>query len=223
MRDLAEAAARLVLQAYRECHADWIDDQMPVDALAAWLELQVETFHPADYAVGTYGFMDPDEDENLIWLCRDMPLSLHRFTLAHELGHAILHCQTAARIPLAAQLKEQGILAREQEIAARAEYALQMPDLSRADPCNKTDVQEDMLHWQDNEQFQDSLGVGQTYDPRSQRELAANLFAAELLIPQQRLRSLYLEEQVMPATLAARFGVSAAALLNRLAGLLKDT
>jgi len=61
------------------------------------------------------------------------------------------------------------------------------------------------------------------YHPRSQRELAANIFAAELLIPLGRVQRLYLAEESNPATLASGFGVSNAALLNRLAGLLKKS
>src|SRR5262249_21878104 len=50
---------------------------------------------------------------------------------------------------------------------------------------------------------------------------AANFFAAELLLPFERIRTLYLVERVSPDRLANIFGVSPAALLNRLAGLLK--
>src|SRR5207302_5921252 len=71
------------------------------------------------------------------------------------------------------------------------------------------------------EKYQQALGIGQSYDPRSQRELAANFFAAELLLPFERIRTLYLLERVPPERLANIFGVSPAALLNRLAGLLK--
>jgi superfamily I DNA/RNA helicase len=64
------------------------------------------------------------------------------------------------------------------------------------------------------------LGAGLAYDPRSQRELAANLFAAELLMPLERLYTCYVVHKQAPDLLAARFGVSLAAMLNRLAGLL---
>ena len=96
-----------------------------------------------------------------------------------------------------------------------------MPDLSRIDPCHDMDVQADMISYLDEEKFQEVLGIGQSYDPRSQRELAANVFAAELLLPFERIRTLYLVERVSPDPLANIFGVSPAALLNRLAGLLK--
>ncbi|MGH2479402.1 MAG: UvrD-helicase domain-containing protein, partial [Ktedonobacteraceae bacterium] len=70
------------------------------------------------------------------------------------------------------------------------------------------------------EQAEELLGPGFVYDPRSQRELAANLFAAELLMPLARVEELYVTQQIAPDTLAAHFNVSQAALLNRLAGLL---
>jgi DNA helicase-2/ATP-dependent DNA helicase PcrA len=84
------------------------------------------------------------------------------------------------------------------------------------------DVQENMTWLLDQEQFQEALGIGQDYDPRSQRELAANIFAAELLMPIERLHRLYLIECVPPQSLADIFAVSNAAMLNRLAGLLKE-
>ena len=59
------------------------------------------------------------------------------------------------------------------------------------------DVQADMTGYLDEQQFQEALGIGQSYDPRSQRELAANFFAAELLLPFERIRTLYLLERVL--------------------------
>ncbi|HEV7237486.1 MAG TPA: ImmA/IrrE family metallo-endopeptidase, partial [Ktedonobacteraceae bacterium] len=92
-RAAAVTAAQQLLLRYRAEHPRWVDDKTPVDELVAWLGLQVETFHPADYPAGTYGFLEPVED--LIWLCRDLSPTLRRFTLAHELGHAVLHRTTA--------------------------------------------------------------------------------------------------------------------------------
>ncbi len=213
MRIMAETAARLLLQEYRDAHADWTDDRTPVDALVSWLGLHIETFHPADYAAGTYGFTDPDEEEDLIWLRRDMPDTLRRFTLAHELGHAILHCHSGSRF--------QALLERNTttNILSPAQHDIAAP--SPTDPCQETDIQEDMNSFFDQDQHQEALGIGQTYDPRSQRELAANMFAATLLIPLERLRTLYQEQQVPAYTLANTFAVSQAALLNRLVSLLK--
>ncbi|GCE14356.1 UvrD-helicase domain-containing protein [Tengunoibacter tsumagoiensis] len=215
MRTMAETAAQLLLRAYRSAHPEWVDDRTPVDALAEWLKLDVETFHPSDYPEGTYGFMDADEDENLIWLRRTMQETLRRFTLAHELGHAILHCQGGKRF---LELSQRFTSPLETTPSA----FLDVPLLSRIDPCHEADVQENLSLLLDEEQFEEKLGIGHTYDPRSQRELAANFFAAELLIPFDRLRTLYLVEQVPAPTIAARFGISNAALLNRLAELLQQ-
>src|ERR1700692_2864940 len=85
----ATAAARELLQGYKAEHPGWTDDRTPVGDVVSWLGLEVETFHPNDYPQGTYGFLGPAE--YLIWLRRDLSSSLHRFTLAHELGHAVLH------------------------------------------------------------------------------------------------------------------------------------
>ncbi len=153
----------------------------------------------------------------MIWLCRDLPLTLHRFTLAHELGHVILHCHGGRRLRmLASRIAERTGLLAAQALQQTA------PELSRDDPCHTTDVQEDMTGLLDQEQFQEALGSGQSYDPRSQREVAANIFAAALLLPIERVRKLYLVERAPAATLAQLFGVSHSALLNRLAGLLKN-
>ncbi len=208
IRLMVEKAARLLLQRYREAHPAWKSDKTPIDDLASWLGLYVETFHPEDYAVGTFGFMDSDEGEDLVWLCRDLKETLRRFTLAHEIGHAILHCQNGRRLN---ELSEQLVQMESRE---------PLPEPSRADPCGEEDVQEDMGGYLEQERVQATLGAGHSYDPRSEREIAANIFAAELLIPAERLRTLYLLEQVPPHTLAATFGVSQAALLNRLSELL---
>lgn len=208
LRTVAETAARLLLQSFRDEHPDWRDDYTPLDVIVPWLGLYVETFHAEDYPTGTYGFTDADEDEHLIWLRRDLPENFRRFTLAHELGHALLHCRSTQRIrALLGQL--------EAYMPANAEKP------SRSDPCYEADVQENMTGLLDQEQFEEALGIGHSYDPRSQRELAANVFAAELLMPLDRLRTLYLDAHILPNTLATRFGVSSTAMLNRLAGLLK--
>jgi DNA helicase-2/ATP-dependent DNA helicase PcrA len=208
LRTIAETAAHLLLQSFREEHPDWHDDYTPLDTIVAWLGLYVETFHTRDYPPGTYGFTDADEDEHLIWLCRDLPENFRRFTLAHELGHALLHCRSTPRIQtLLGQLE--------------AQMPTDIDEPSRSDPCYEADVQENMTGLLDQEQFEEALGIGHSYDPRSQRELAANVFAAELLMPLNRLHTLYLDEHTLPNTLATRFGVSPSAMLNRLAGLLK--
>ena len=71
--------------------------------------------------------------------------------------------------------------------------------------------------------LEEVLGIGQSYNPRGERELAANIFAAELLLPLERVRTLYLNNHVSPHTLAALFHVSNAAMLNRLVSLVTET
>src|SRR6266566_917793 len=188
----AETAARQLLQNFKKAHPGWENDKTPVDAVVTWYGLEVTTFNPDDQPQGTYGWLEPGED--LIWLCRDLPETLNRFTLAHELGHAVLH-------------------------RSRGEQQ-QVLEPSPDDPCQSSDVQEAVTSPIDQEQFEEILGSGQAYNPRSQRELAANIFAAELLMPLERVASLYLGRQVAPRGLAGTFGVSTSAMLNRLAGLM---
>ncbi len=206
MRTMAEELARLVMQRFRAAFPTWNDDQTPIDDVVTWLGLQVETFHPASRPEGTYGYVDPDENEHLIWLCRSLPETLRRFTLAHELGHALLHCAPTSNIDALL-----GNIATQD--------AIHTP--FNEDPCYEADVQEGSTSATDAEQFQERLGIGQSYDPRSQRELAANIFAAELLMPLERVKTLYLIERIPPTRLATTFFVSSLALLNRLAELLK--
>jgi DNA helicase-2/ATP-dependent DNA helicase PcrA len=204
----ATVAARELLQDYKAEHPGWTDERTPVDDVVSWLGLEVETFHPNDYPQGTYGFLEPGED--LIWLCRDLSSSLHRFTLAHELGHAVLHRdgdygKQWSRVGTSPTPTFQGV-----------------PELSREDPCQQPDVQEEVAGQSEQELWQEVLGTGQAYDPRSERERAANIFAAELLMPLERVRTLYLDQNIPPDQLASIFGVSNAAMLNRLAGLLTE-
>ena len=85
----AVAAARRLLRSFKEAHPDRENDKTPIDEVVTWHGLEVATFYPDDQPQGTYGWLEPGE--NLIWLCRDLPETLRRFTLAHELGHAVLH------------------------------------------------------------------------------------------------------------------------------------
>ncbi len=205
LRYRAEEAARLVIQHFRTEFPVWSDDRIPIDEVVMWLGWQVETFHAESRPEGTYGYVDPEEDEHLIWLCRGLPETMRRFTLAHELGHALLHCTPTPHIHTI--LDDLPVSAEDAHL--------------NEDPCYETDVQENVTGATDQEQFQERLGIGQSYDPRSHRELEANIFAAELLMPIERVKALYLEERVLPAQLATTFGVSPLALLNRLAELLK--
>lgn len=205
LRVEAVEAAQSLLQHYKAARPEWISDRTPVDDIAAWLGLSVETFHPDDYPPGTYGFLEPGE--NLVWLCRNLAETLRRFTLAHELGHVILHAHSPHSPIMPAS---QSFL----EIVSEA---------SREDPCLTRDIREEAANLAYQEQAEELLGPGVVYDPRSQRELAANLFAAELLMPIARVRDLYLYEPAQPAAgLASIFDVSQAAMLNRLANLLTE-
>ncbi|GHO89608.1 ATP-dependent helicase [Dictyobacter formicarum] len=212
LRLTVEATARLVLEEYRKDNPAWTDDVTPIDDLAEWLGLSIGTFADDDYALGTYGFMDPDEEEDLIWICRSLNETFRRFTLAHEIGHALLHCRDGMRLRRFAQQHELPFL-------AQTSYA-SIPEPSPAFPCHDNDIQEDMAAFLEQEQMQEKIGSAHGYDPRSERELAANVFAAELLMPGARLYTLFVRDGAPAHTLAARFNVSPTALLNRLAGFL---
>jgi ATP-dependent DNA helicase UvrD/PcrA len=200
---LAAGTAHQLLQSFRENSPWWTDDRTPLDELASWLGLEVTTFHPDDYPQGTYGFLEPGE--NLVFLCRGLSQALRRFTLAHELGHAVLHRHANhKRFPFSPYLPA---AAFDQEVSPQ-------------DPCQTLDVREEVTGLIFQEQAEELLGIGLPYDPRSQRELAANIFAAELLMPLERVRALYLTAEVPSNKLASIFFVSDAAILNRLAGLL---
>lgn len=206
MRLEAVEAARDLLRCFREAYPTWQRDVTPLEQIAAWLGCDVATFHPADYPPGTYGFVDPHEP--LIWLCRDLPLTLQRFTLAHELGHVVLHSQmpSHAAWPM-----------------PRHTAALHDANVAPDEHCQSQDISENLTGLLSQQHAEDLLGPGFVYDPHSQRELAANLFAAELLMPLARVEELYVGQRMTPDTLATLFNVSQAALLNRLAGLLSFT
>ncbi|HAG99094.1 MAG TPA: hypothetical protein DCL75_09615, partial [Ktedonobacter sp.] len=208
IRQAAVAAAHQLLLRYKAAYPGWTDSKTPVDDLVSWLGLHVESFHPNDYPRGTYGFLEPGEE--LIWLCRSLPESLRRFTLAHELGHVMLHSDTM----------HDRLWSRARGGTISLPYAYQqLPELSREDPCQHPDVQEEVVGQSEQELLQEILGIGQSYNPRGERELAANIFAAELLMPLEQVRTLYLRGHVPPHQLAGLFAVSNAAMLNRLVGI----
>ncbi|HEX7733500.1 MAG TPA: UvrD-helicase domain-containing protein [Ktedonobacteraceae bacterium] len=207
MRLEAVEAARDVLLRFRREAPDWQDDQTPVERIARWLGCEVVTFHPDDYPAGTFGFLEPGE--LLIWLCRDLSPAFRRFTLAHELGHVVLH----SHLPIGHDLPR----------AASAQLAFSDDHpVSSGDPCQGQDISEEAAGLLSQQQAEDLLGPGLAYDPRSRRELAANLFAAELLMPLERVWKLYVVQGNSPDLLAARFGVSLAAMFNRLTGLFTE-
>jgi DNA helicase-2/ATP-dependent DNA helicase PcrA len=198
----AVQAAQDLLQRFRAACPTWQDDQTPLAEIARWLGCDIATFHPDDHPGGTYGFLEPGEP--LIWLCRDLPITLQRFTLAHELGHVVLHSHLPGGHDLPASLLP----------------SAGNTGVSPEEHCHEQDVREELTGLLSQQHAEELLGAGLAYDPRSQRELAANLFAAELLMPLERLYTCYVMDKQAPDVLAAQFGVSLAALLNRLAGLL---
>ncbi len=217
----AREAARQLLAAYRASTPAWKGEIVPLDALAAWLGLEVATFNPDDYPAGTFGFLEPQE--RLVWLRRELSPALRRFTLAHELGHAILHRHIAPPVqPGQASYPSPGAAHN----GLSPDYSNQeYGGATREDPCQDNDVREAAAGTVTQQSVEDMLGPGiidAMYDPRSQRELDANLFAAELLMPLERVRSLYLSHDISPVKLADLFGVSQAAMLNRLAELVMD-
>src|SRR6266849_4086226 len=162
----AAETAHQLLQHFRESHPQWTGDRTPLDELAAWLGLDVATFEPDYYPEGTYGLLETGE--NLIWLRRYLPDGLLRFTLAHEIGHAVLHRQVGHQ-HFSFRLAQSG-----------ATFDL---EASREDPCKEHDVREDVTEQLFQEQAEELLDIGLSYAPRSQREVDANIFAAQLLIP----------------------------------------
>ncbi len=202
-QELAVEAARQVLQSFRESDAQWTDDKIPLNELADWLGLEIATFNSDDYPKGTFGFLEPGE--NLIWIRRNLAEGMHRFTLAHEIGHAILHRQV-----------------EHQHVSLRLPRTVGVLDPGAAfdDPCKEQDVREGVTDLVFQDQAEELLGTGISYDPRSQREIAANIFAAELLMPLERVRTLYVSAEISANELAGIFGVSQSALLNRLSVLL---
>ena len=202
-QELAVEAARQVLQSFRESDAQWTDDKIPLNELADWLGLEIATFNSDDYPKGTFGFLEPGE--NLIWIRRNLAEGMHRFTLAHEIGHAILHRQV-----------------EHQHVSLRLPRTVGVLDPGAAfdDPCKEQDVREGVTDLVFQDQAEELLGPGISYDPRSQREIAANIFAAELLMPLERVRTLYVSAEISANELAGIFGVSQSALLNRLSVLL---
>jgi superfamily I DNA/RNA helicase/Zn-dependent peptidase ImmA (M78 family) len=140
----------------------------PVDALVAALGLDVATF-PAAAHPGTLGYLEPGED--LIFVRAGLAEPVRRFTLAHELGHAVLHRGSGA--------------------AAEAAGALVGPndDGSTFDPCDNDDLKAplDTVAMSD-----ETLRPGQAYSARARRESEANAFAAALLLPADRVREIYL-------------------------------
>ncbi len=206
MHDLSQArsAARQLLARYEVAHPKQSNPlaPTPIDTLIEWLGLAVEQFNPLDYPVGTLGWLEPGED--LIWLAMHLEGPVRRFTLAHELGHWVLHRQPeispSGALDMASILAESGLAA-----------------------CTDEDIEAYVVA---SELEDEMLAPGQSYSPRARRERAADAFAAELLAPLARVRRLFLGTPERPALapddLAAYFGITRKALLGRLAELLDE-
>jgi DNA helicase II / ATP-dependent DNA helicase PcrA len=181
-----------------------------IDALLARLGLEVAPFHPESRARGALGWLEPGED--LIFIRDDLAEPVRRFTLAHELGHALLHrADGATRLPDAAGSPALwGAVAEADEAAA-------------ADLCDDTDLD---LTADAASLGEETLGAGQAYSARARREHEANAFAAALLLPPNLLRALYLGAEGVPGlaphVLAQAFAVSEEAVHQGLAGLMRE-
>jgi DNA helicase II / ATP-dependent DNA helicase PcrA len=181
-----------------------------IDALLVRLALEVAPFHPESRARGALGWLEPGED--LIFIRDDLAEPVRRFTLAHELGHALLHrADGAARLPDDAGAPAPwGALPEDDEAAA-------------ADLCDDADLD---LTAESAALGEETLGAGQAYSARARREHEANVFAAALLLPPDRLRTLYLGVDgaagLAPRALAQAFAVSEEAVHQGLAALLSE-
>ncbi len=202
MNDLTQAvaAARQLLADYQAAHPGLHDAlaATPIDALVAWQGVAVERFNPMDAAPGTLGWLEPGED--LIWLSVSLDEPIRRFTLAHELGHWLLHRRASGSLGGAAlTLSERRPACTAEDVEAYLAAGLLEDELLRP---------------------------GQSYSPRARRERAADAFAAELLAPLERVRARFLgtaqQEPLDPERLAAHFGITLKALLGRLAEMLRD-
>src|SRR5262249_26056838 len=120
---------------------------------------------------GTLGWLEPDED--LIYLQAGLPEPVRRFTLAHEIGHAVLHRSRRLDALTGEPLQ----------------HVLSAPPTTDLAGCDGDDLDAPL----------DSLGAGdellrpgEAYSARAQRESEANVFTAALLLPPSALRAEYL-------------------------------
>lgn len=185
----------------------------PIETLCERLGVDVLLFNPETQRRGVLGWLEPGE--NVIYLRHGLPKPIRRFTLAHELGHYVLHRRPDAGTPSLFVLEPDG-----------GDATL---DLGALDDCDDRDLDTpiDPLSATD-----ETLRPGQAYSARARRESEANIFAAALLLPPARLLTAY-RERARRGThnarrgrlraLADRFGVSEEVLLRQLAALLTPT
>lgn len=201
-----ERAAAALLRWLEQHNGPWQDDRVPVDALVAAIGLDVARFSPALHP-GTLGYLEPGEE--LIFLRSGLAEPVRRFTLAHELGHAVLH-------------RTDGLAAR-----TAGTWLAQPPEETDGESYESICGDDDLVAALETTGAKgELLAAGQAYSARTQREGEANAFAAALLLPTDRLRqaitSLRASESKRNITrhLATRFGVSEDVLLRRLSALL---
>ena len=191
-----EAVAARLVSWLRERDRDDASVAISIDALLDDLGLAVATFDPR-LIPNTLGYLEPGED--VIFVRAGLAEHVRRFTLAHELGHVILHRRAG----------------RAAEIGGTLGGAT---DDAIGDGCGDLDLE--LLAGDD-----ETLRPGQAYSARAQREGEANAFAAALLLPSDTTRAVYeslcARGVVRPALALARaLGVSEDAALRRLAALL---
>jgi superfamily I DNA/RNA helicase/Zn-dependent peptidase ImmA (M78 family)/CRISPR/Cas system-associated exonuclease Cas4 (RecB family) len=166
---------------------------IPLEDIVRQLGFAVATYHAVAHP-GTLGYLEPGED--LIFLRAGLTEPVRRFTLAHELGHALMHRPAPAFGPTQPQ--------RAYDDA----------------PCAETDLDGASGDW---ELGDEALRPGQAYSARARREAEANQFAAELLLPADLVHALYVDAQSDRASmraLARRFAVSEDVALRRMTALL---
>lgn len=198
------AASRLLRQLASESR-DAESLATPLDLLAERLGVDVAAFNPDTRRDGILGWLEPGD--NLIYLRDGLPEASRRFTLAHELGHFVLH--------------------RPSSEASAGLTDPQDPFDDTPGDCDDRDLDSPIDALAATEE---TLRPGQAYSARARRESEANIFASSLLLPAETLLPAY--ERALrrsgPAhprratlrTLAERFGVSEDALLRRLTALL---
>lgn len=191
-----EAVAARLISWLRERDRNDANAAISIDALLDDLGLAVATFDPR-LIPDTLGYLEPGED--VIFVRAGLAEQVRRFTLAHELGHVILHRRAG----------------RAAEIGGTLGGAT---DDAIGDGCGDLDLE--LLAGDD-----ETLRPGQAYSARAQREGEANAFAAALLLPSDTTRAVYeslcARGVERPALALARsLGVSEDAALRRLAALL---
>ncbi|GEM_PF-205724 len=184
----------------------------PIDRLAQALGLQIAQFHPESRREGTLGWLEPGED--LIFLRQNLSEPVRRFTLAHEIGHAVLHRTSGAALIAALMPPSRDLL---------------MPDTTSG--CEDSDLDTPLTALAAGEEI---LRPGEAYSARARRESEANAFAAALLLPPDRLLARYLERAqqqtafagrrrgAITRSLAREFGVSEDVVLRSLGALLQS-